>query len=560
MNTRFHLPFRQGISILLAIVGLLLVNGVAHHIPLRIDLTADKRYTLHPASCTLVAALEAPLHLDIYLAGDLTTEFKQLQYNLLSLLEELKTVAKQPITYQLIDVGQQPVTTRKKSMQLLLRHGIEPTHLYQQVKGKRIERHIYPGIIMTYQSQQLGVLLLKSNTLLPLAAMIARSIENLEYEIVQAIAHLRHPRQHRIGLVQGHDEPRALQLQGLLKALKQIYQVDSVYLNHPSSLTGYNALLITRPLKPFSEQEKYHLDQYIMQGGKVLFFIDRLQIDMDSLSQGQSFAFPLELNLDDQLFRYGVRINYDLIKDIQAGIYPIIVGKIGNQPNMQFLPWPFFPIVNNFNDHVITKNINALYSQFISSIDPIHVKGILHTPLVYSSPHSLKSPTPIYVDVSLLRHPPDPAHYNQGPIPVIYLLEGEFPSLYKNRLPPTGTASTTPKEKSVPTKLLVASSGRWVINAISPREEKPLPWGYDPFLQKYFANQDFVLNALDYMLAEGGIINAKQKTIKLRPLDKVKLDQEKVYWQLFSMLIPLFTLLLIGIIWHIARKKQLATS
>jgi gliding-associated putative ABC transporter substrate-binding component GldG len=497
---------------------------------------------------------------EVYLAGDLPTGFKQLQYNLKALLEELKAISPQPITYQFINLAQEPADTRKKKASLLLSKGIEPTHLFQELRGERTQRIVYPGLIITYQERSKGVMLLKSATLLPPEAMIRQSIENLEYEISHTVAQLINPTPTQIGLVQGHGEPSALKMHGLLKALQSSYTVDSVYLTHPEALAGYAALLITKPQTPFSEIEKYHLDQYIMQGGKVLFFIDRLRVDMDSLAQGHSFAFPLELNLDDQLFRYGIRLNHDLIKDLQAGIYPIIAGKMGNQPQLKFLPWPFFPVLNNFSSHIAMQHMNALYGQFMSSIEALQVKEVVQTPLVYSSPHSIRAHTPVYVDVALLRQQPDVSLYNQGPIPVAYLLEGNFTSLYKNRLAPTSGNTVGFMERSIPTKIMVASSGNLLLNAISPKDRQPLPWGYDPFLQQQFANQDFVFNMLDYMLAEKGLINAKRKTVHLRPLDVKKVSQERLYWQLFSLLAPLALLMVGGIGWHIFRKQRYASK
>jgi ABC-2 type transport system permease protein len=528
--------------------------------PLRLDLTADRRYTLHETTKDLLGHLESPLHVEVYLAGDLPTGLKQLQYNLKALLEELKAISPQPITYQFINLAQEPADARKKKTSLLLKKGIEPTHLFQEMRGERTQRIVYPGLIVTYQTRSKGVMFLKSTTLLPPEAMIRQSIENLEYEISHAVAQLINPAPIRIGLIQGHGEPNALKMHGLLKALQSAYTIDSVYLAHQGSLEGYAALLITKPQMPFSEIEKYHLDQYIMQGGKVLFFLDRLRVDMDSLAQGHSFAFPLELNLDDQLFRYGIRINHDLIKDLQAGIYPIIAGKMGNQPQLKFLSWPFFPILNNFSSHIAMQHMNALYGQFMSSIEAVQAKEVIQTPLVYSSPHSICAHTPVYVDVALLRQQPDVNLYNQGPIPVAYLVEGNFTSLYKNRLAPTNGDTAPFIERSIPTKIVVVGSGNLLLNAVSPKDQQPLPWGYDPFLQQQFANQDFVCNMIDYMLAEKGLINAKRKTIHLRPLDVKKVAQERLYWQLFSLLSPLTLLVVGGIGWHMFRKQRYASN
>ncbi len=527
---------------------------MANYWPVRIDLTADKRYSLHPTTKTLVRALEAPIQIDIYLAGDLPTAFQQLNHSLCTLLDECKAYAKHSITYRLVDINQASVEKRKTYLQTLIAHGIQPTNVYKEENGERTEKLIHPGIIIAYQDKNVGGSILKANRMLPLDMMVHQSIENLEYEVGSLLARLVQQKPPRIGIIEGHGGPKAAQLHGFIEALQKQYTVEGVTLS--DDLTAYAALLMIKPQHAFSEEEKYHLDQYIMQGGKVLFFIDRLQISMEHVSAGSSFALPLDLNLDDQLFRYGVRINQDLIQDLQCGIYPIIVGKMGNQPQLQFLPWPFFPILNHFAEHVITKNMNAVSTQFINSIDPIQVQGITQTPLLCSSPYSRKTSMPVYIDLESLRKPPNKQLYQQGSIPVAYLLEGEFPSLYKHRLLPEGVDSAAFREKSYPTKLLVVSTNSILLNAVSPKDGHPLPWGYDPFLQQHFANPDFVANALAYMLEDQGMINARSKTMKLRLVDSIKVKEDKLYWQCINVGGPMILLIVLGFIGHMLRKRR----
>lgn len=540
------------------ILGVCLVFGIAYilanYFPIRIDLTADNRYTLHTSTRKLLTKLQSAIHIDIYLAGDLPTEFKQLQHGLQSLLDDCQAYATHPINYQLVDINQEPVEKRKELIKKLINHGLTPTNVYKQAQGQRTEKLIYPGIIISYQSKEIGVNLLKSNRLVAPEVMMRQSMENLEYEVINSLAKLVQIQPIRIGLIQGHDEPLGVQLHGFTQALQSQYEVHQVPLDKVSDLATYQALFVTKPQQAFSESEKYKLDQYIMRGGKVLFFIDRLRISMDGLAHGSSFAFPLDINLDDQLFRYGVRINQDLIKDLQSGIYPIVVGKMGNQPQLKFLPWPFFPILNRFPNHVITKNMNAIYTQFVSSMDSIQVQGITQTPLLFSSSYTIKAGTPVYVDIDSLRKPPDIKLYQQGPIPVAYLLEGKFTSLYKNRQAPEGTNAADFMEIGQPTKLLVVATGSILLNAVSPKDGQPLPWGYDPFLQQHFANPEFVLNTLAYMLEEKGVINAKHKTIQLRLLDNLKVQKARLYWQLINIIGPLAALTNIGVGWYVWRR------
>lgn len=546
---------RPWLRLLLLTASIGLINLLGHRFFVRIDLTEDQRYSIHPATKKLLGNLAGAVQVVIYLAGDLPTGFKQLQRATQELLDEYKVYAKYPVYYQIVDINAVTIEERKKLLKRLAAKGIQPTNLYIQAHGQRTEKLIYPGALLTYQEREMGVMLLKGNKMTSAARMISQSIENLEYELTSTLAKLAYQERTKVALAKGHGEPSPVQLHGLTQALREHYELHEVRLGQAEDLSAYGALLLTKPQQPFSEDEKYGLDQYIMQGGKVLFFLDRLGIDIDSLRSGQNFAFPLELDLDDLLFRYGVRINQDLVQDLHAGVYPIIVGKMGNQPQLQLLPWPFFPILNNFSRHLITKNMDALYTQFVSSLDTVKAVGITQTPLALTSKYSLRSGTPVRVDLESLRKAPDPTLYAQGPIPVVYLLEGQFTSLYKNRLVPRKFDAAQFIPTSQPTKLLVAASGSLVLNAVDPRQGQPLPWGYDPFLQQTFANEDFVLNALAYMLDEEGLINAKRKALKVRFLDKIKVEQARLTWQLMNIMGPLVLLLFVGLVWNGIYKR-----
>ncbi|MEL6412967.1 MAG: Gldg family protein, partial [Bacteroidota bacterium] len=332
--------------------------------------------------------------------------------------------------------------------------------------------------------------------------------------------------------------------------LKEHYALHLLDFSATSTLSDYDALLITKPQKCFSEAEKYLLDQYLMQGGRLLLFLDCMRIDMEHLRQQKAFALPLDLGLEAQLFRYGIRLNPDLVQDLQCGVYPIVVGRLGNQPQVQLLPWPFSPLLNQFSSHVITKNMDVLTTQFVSSLDAIQTPGIQHIPLIFTSQYTRRLGAPVYVDLESLRKPPQPAQYRQQHLPVAYLLAGKFTSLYKNRFLPEGVNATHFQPESVPTQLLVVASGSFVTNDLAPKSKKPLPWGYDPFLKRQFANPDFVLNALAYILNEGGLINLKNKSLKIRLLDQVKVTQQRLQWQLLNLLLPLVLLALLGLGWN----------
>jgi gliding-associated putative ABC transporter substrate-binding component GldG len=340
--------------------------------------------------------------------------------------------------------------------------------------------------------------------------------------------------------------------------LLEQYDVFRIDLSKKQKVEGYQLLIVAKPKSEFSAADKYKLDQYIMHGGKVLFLLDRLEANMDSASRDDYFAFPYNLNLDDQLFKYGVRINPDLIEDRVSGKYPIVVGKAGNRPQIMQLDWPFFPLVNQYADHPITRNLDASITKFVSSIDTVKAVGVKKTPLLFSSPYSRKMTAPVKVGVDDLRRQLKEGNFNDGKIPLAYLLEGKFTSLYKNRFQPEGVDASDFLEQSSPTKIIIVADGDIARNDVNQREGNPLQLGFDPITQYTFANQDLLLNMVAYLTDEGGLINARNKEVKIRPLDKEKIKNERSIWQIINISLPLLVLLAFGVLRTYLRKLKYA--
>lgn len=287
-------------------------------------------------------------------------------------------------------------------------------------------------------------------------------------------------------------------------------------------------------------------------------FLDALQVNMDSIKGAGTFAFPFETNLDDMLFRYGLRINKDLVVDRLGQRYPIIVGTVGNQPNLQWMPWPFYPIINRTGEHPIVKNLDAVSTKFTSSIDTVKAVGVIKIPLLFSSQYSMKVNYPVKVSLNDLRKDFNPETFNQGPIPIAYLLEGNFTSLYTNRMLPRGV-STRPIKSEGNSKIIVVADGDMMTSEINPKTDRPLPMGFDlASQQEAFANKDFLLNSMSYLLNDQGIINARNKEIKIRPLDSVRIAGERLSWQLFNLLTPLVLLVGYGIFRQFLRRRKYA--
>jgi gliding-associated putative ABC transporter substrate-binding component GldG len=401
-----------------------------------------------------------------------------------------------------------------------------------------------------------GVMLLKGNKADKQEGEINQSIEGLEYELANAIFKLVNLDRKRIGFIQGHGELDSLQIASLNNALLELYDVYKVNLQRKASLREYDALILAKPTQAFNETEKFKLDQYVMNGGKLLLMLDRLEATMDSASREDYFAFPYELRLDDLLFKYGIRINADLLQDRNAGLYPVVTGQQGGKPQLQLMDWPFFPLVNRYADHPITRNLDAVMLKFASSLDTVKADGIRKIPLAFTSPYSRKIIAPVPVSINEIRRNVRPENFDQGNLPVAYLLEGRFTSLYKNRFLPDGVDTANYKAEGEPARIIIISDGDIARNDINPRSGNPQQLGLDPFTNYTFANEELLLNAVAFLVDENGLIRTRSKEVKIRPLDKEKIRIEKTKWQVINLVLPIVVLLFYGLVNMYLRKQK----
>ena len=552
-------PLENILKFVIGVVLVVLINQVAHFRFVRIDLTEDKRFTIKESTVELMESLDDVVYLEIFLEGDFPAEFQPLQRAIRESLEEFQTYAGSNIQFKFTDPDQaNSGKSKNEYFQYLANNGIRPTNAIKTERGKKVEKLIFPGALVTYGGESVGVMLFKGNRGVPYLERINQSAEGVEYELALSIQKLTSGEKKKIAVITGHDEINGDDIASIKNVLIDSYQLFQVDLTKRKVLEGYDAILVVKPETSFSEADKYKIDQFIMSGGKALFFIDALRVRMDSAGDDGTLAVPYQLNLSDMLFKYGVRINNDLVQDLNSGVYPVITGYSGDQSQLRFLPWPFHPVINYFGDHPMVRNMDALSGRFVSSIDTVKASGIKKTPILYSSPYSRKMATPVRVSFNDFRQPPDPALFNAGPIPVAYLLEGEFTSAFKNKILPHGVESQNFQEQGNPSKILVCGDGDLIRNEISVENNQPLQLGFEQFTKETFANEDFVVNAINYLLDEDGLITARNKKITIRPLDKVKLESGKLGWQLFNLLGPLLLLILFGLGKYFMRKRKYA--
>jgi ABC-2 type transport system permease protein len=540
------------------VMSVVLVNIVASAVFFRIDLTEEKRYTIKKQTLDLLRSLDDEVYVEVFLTGDLNAGFRRLRKNIEETLEEFRIHSDNKVRFMFTDpstaVGRK---AQNEFMADLAARGIQPTNVVDKKDGQRVEKIVFPGAIVSHGGFETGVMLLKGNTATSSEERINQSVEGIEFELANAIMKLTTTERKKVGFVHGHGELDSLEVASFNNELLEFYDVYKVDLSRKSGLDRYDVLVIAKPTQTYSPEEKFRLDQFIMKGGRVMFLIDKLEASMDSASYENYFAFPYQHNLDDQLFRYGVRINLNLVQDRQSALYPVVTGQIGGKPQMHLMEWPFFPLLSNYPDHPITRNLDAIVTRFASSIDTVKAPGIVKTPLLLTSQYSNVKGAPVNISITQLRNTP-PADFGMEPIPVAYLLEGRFTSLFKNRFLPegVGTAEFVPDGEF--TRLIVVADGDIARNEINPRTRQPQVLGFDPFSNYTFSNREFLLNAVAFLIDEGGLIQTRSKQIKIRPLDRERVRQEKTYWQAINIALPVSLLALFGVFRAFLRKRKYA--
>ncbi len=532
----------------IAIVGL---NVLASFVFFRWDLTQEKRYTISDATKRLLQNLDGQVVIKVYLSGDFPAGFERLERAIQETLESFSDYGGANIAYRFIEPND------PKLQEELTQKGLIPTNLFANEEGKRTERLVFPGAVLVYEGKEYAVQLLKGNKTSSSEEQLNQSYEGVEFELASAIRRMTLKERRRIGILVGHTKVPPPRFSDLLATLQQNYDLY-FDIQNPDSWEKGDLLIIPKPDTPFTEDEKYRLDQFVMRGGKLLLFADGARVD--SVSLEGTFAQPLALNLEDLLFKYGCRINQNLLKDLSCALIPLNVGNMGDKPQIKPMPWRFFPLINNFGKHPIVRNLDAVYTRFPSTIDTVEAPNIKKTPLLMTSQYTKLLKAPALVAYNEARQQPDPRDYNAGIKNIALLLEGSFSSLYNNRLLPNDPRTSSFIGQGKPAKILIVSDGDMLVNDIDYSRDAPLPLGYDRLSGRVFANKDFALYAIDYLVDSEGLITARNKQVTLRPLDKIRLKEERIQWQLINLVLPLLMIGVLGGIWQWWRQRRYATG
>lgn len=532
----------KGIAIVAAVV---LVNVLVHHFVVRWDMTNDRRYSIAPTTRALIQSLDAPLQVTILLDGELNAGFQRLQRATIELVEELEAIG----------YWQLGIEYRVSAEEVP--KGLSPTVIHERThKGQTAQTTVYPYALITYKGKTAVVELLRNNRGLSGEENLNHSIENLEFAFVEAIHSLARESVEKIAFLEGHGELSEAEVFDLSQALSHYYQIDRGTLgNETGVLDEYRAVIIADPQLPFSEKDKYILDQYLMQGGRILWVVNGVRFSEQTLSEnGMTPVIPLELNISDMLFRYGVRINPALVQDLQCLPMPVDVSDNPQQPNWQPMPWTYAPLLLTSQASPITRNIMQVSATMASCIDFVGGEdGLQKTTLLATSSNSKLTGTPATVDLSLFNG--TESEFQYAFVPVAASIEGVFPSLYAHLLPPEDLQLHAPLRKtSEPTKQIVVAAGSTIRNEW--QQGQPLPLGYDRYTQTQFGNRDFMVNAVLYLTDDTGWMALRQKQITLRLLNDQRAREERITAQVVSIIMPLTILAIIGIAVIGIRKKR----
>lgn len=567
MNRMINMIWKSKLWLLVTIVAIVAVNWLASLYHGRIDFTNEKRFTLSSPTKKVLNKLDDVVKVEVFLKGDFPSGFKKLANSTGETLQQFKEIAGKNFQYSFISPDEDVEGTNVKWADTLSALGFYPINLTSQVKAGQQQQNIYPVAFVHYKDKVMPVMLYQGKTKAITYAEINSAEAMMEYNFISVINKLQQKEKPIVAYAVGNGEPTGYNTEDLVRnTLQQEYKFFTINLNtQPVVPKEFNVLVLVKPTQPFSNEEKLKLDQYVMNGGKIIFFIDKLNAELDSLQtkKGEVVAYDRGLELSDLLFKYGARINADLIMDLQCDFLPFDVNSNGQ---FELLPWNYFPVFETKSNHVINKNLGFVSGRFVNSIDTVGAEGIKKTILLSSSPNSRTIGTPALISVKENVNAPQNEKFNKANIPAAVLLEGKFQSLFSNRLSQAMSDSLKSygaifmSQCIADNKMIVVADGDLVLNSVV-KGNQAIPMGMNPYTygtqQEFaFANKDFLQNCLDYLINSANLSEAKAKDYTLRLLDKNKVDEEKSRWQLVNLIVPVLLIILFAAIYQALRKRK----
>lgn len=568
--------FDNIIQLVAGIAIIILLNIIGSYLFTRFDLTSEKRYTLSSSTKQLLKETDDIFYFKVYLDGELPSDFKRLSQATREMLDEFRAFSDN-VQYEFINpTGSEDPKTRRDVHDRLVEQGLEAFEIAVPTKEGQKQQSIFPGALVTYKGRTVPVTLFAEQMGTDPRNMINNSIQALEYNLLSSVRKLNVVSKPKVAFTTGHGELTELETADIARALSDFYTVEYVELNgqinafterkevEPGQfriVNKYKAIIVAKPDSTFAEKDKFILDQYIMQGGKVLWLIDPVFATMDSLQKANTtIGVTQDINLNDLLFKYGVRLNSNLLMDLAALPIPMVTGMIGNQPQFEFFPWPYFPVITPTSSHPVVKNINALRTEFISSIDTVGDASIKKTILLNTTKYTRIAQTPVMISLEILGRKPETKDFTDAPQPVAVLLEGKFESVFNNRIPKE--IAQAPEIGFTPVspdnRMIVISDGDLIRNQVqfANGTYMPLPLGYDRHTGQTFGNKELLLNAVNYLCDDAGLMAVRSRELRLRALDVNKAKENLLTWQFINIVAPVALIILFGIIQFALRKRR----
>ena len=552
----------------LQLLGVLMIIALAGFISstwfFRLDLTSEKKYTLSNATKNILNELPEDVYIRVYLDGDLPIGFRKLQTSTRELLEEFRVYSGRKLKFEFINPSEEEDGEARTMIQeQLLEKGLRPSNAqWRDREGGMSQKIIFPGALINYKGIEMPVNFLRNNPGLSGTENLNQSAEGLEYELINVIRTISSDSIYKIAFLEGHGELYDPEVADASRALAQYYSIDRGQIGgNQGILDNYAAVIIARPTERFKEADKFILDQYLMNGGRILWLVDPVAVDMDSLMYSSiTTAYIRDLNINDILFKYGVRINANLVQDIQCSFIPVNTALVGNSPQYTPLPWAYFPLLQGEN-HPVTRNLNLVRSEFISVIDTVKGNGRINkTFLLKTSPYSRVVGVPNLINLRDAGNPLTEDNFNRQHLPIAVLLEGEFESAFKNRMI-SGILPAMEDDfqaNSHSTKMIVVADADIIRNdvRIQGGQAIPLELGRDRLTQELYGNKDFIVNAVNFLIDDSGLMELRTRKMRIRLLDRAKIGGSQLFWKLINTLLPLVIVAFAGILAAYLRKRK----
>ncbi len=545
---------------------LIVIFVLSSNFLLRADLTSDKRFSLSNVSKEVAQEMDRPVEIELFLAGELEPGLRKLQTEVFEKIAVINAYSPKPIRVKVIDPSGFSNSQKRNDFQSqLIEKGVKPISFRRKTnEGGVSARYIFPGALIRLGSKEIAVNFLKNNPDFSYEVNFNHSVESVEFELVNAFQKLIREKTSVVAFLEGQEEFNQYEVLDFSSALSGDFNVQRTTVQQlQKSQENIDILIIAGPSQPFAEGDKFVIDQFIMKGGKVIWLIDPVQVSLDSLSNGyRTFAFPRDLNLSDQLFKYGVRLNYELLQDVDCAQILVNTAPPGENAQWTLFPWYYSPLLTPADNHPLSRNLNRIYTEFVSSVDTVSGNEKLKKSVILStSPYARKVKSPSSVSLENINNPPARELFTIPFIPVGVLLEGEFTSVFKNRMVENlGYSSASVIGESAPTKMVVIADAGLVANKVDYSRNPPQiqELGFDRVSKQVFGNREFLMNTIYYLNDDSGIMELRSRTMKLRLLDKVKLREQKSLWQGINVVVPLLIVILFGIIYNIIRKYRYA--